>query len=152
VNFFFHISMVRRRRPTHLCSPPIQWSEIPNHKHDKPMCAGDWMCVCGTNNFAHRHKCYICSTTPDTKRRCGFDPVNKLKDADIRPGDWQCRTCGNLCYAWRRKCFHCSVSREDIKPIIPYDVLPGDWICLKCGYHNFQGRSKCNSCSSRKQM
>eukprot|EP00966_Prymnesium_polylepis_P322456 7378715-Prymnesium_polylepis.2 len=125
--------MARRKRATHLCSPPIQWGDIPKQKHDKPMSAGDWMCVCGANNFAHRQKCYICLATPDVKRRCGFDPVKKLKDADVRPGDWQCRTCGNLCYARRRKCFHCFVSREGIGPVIPFEqelMLPGDLIIM----------------------
>jgi hypothetical protein len=140
-----------RKRAAHLCSPTIQWGDIPKQKHDKPMCAGDWMCVdCGSNNFAHRQKCHVCFATPDVKHRCGFDPVKKLEDADVRPGDWQCRTCGHLCYARRRKCFHCLVPREeDVGPLIPFEhelTLPGDWICLKCGYHNFQSRSRCHCC------
>lgn len=144
----------RHSRPSHLCSPSVQWGDVPKMKHDKPMRAGDWSCPdCGANNYARRQKCYNCDTAPVYKRRCGFDANTKIECFDAKPGDWQCRVCGNLCYARRRKCFHCLEPRGSVESIIPFShelLWPGDWLCPICGYHNYKGRARCHCCLHRK--
>lgn len=150
----FPPSMTRRRhRPAHLCAPAVQWGAMPKHTHQQPMRAGDWLCDgCGANNYARRQRCYICNTSPDHKRRCGFDAAAKREDWDVRPGDWQCGACGNVCYARRNKCFHCLEPRGAIEPIVAYPLewfRPGDWLCPKCDYHNFKGRARCYCCRYR---
>ncbi|CAG8730362.1 2375_t:CDS:2, partial [Acaulospora morrowiae] len=62
------------------------------------------------------------------------------RSGNIRPGDWQCKSCGVNNFAYRTECFECGEKVRD------REVAPGDWICPKCDFYNFQSRLACFKC------
>ncbi len=132
---------------------PISWGSTPKEVNLE-FKAGDWLCKkCHAHNYAWRKLCHNCNSTCIYGQRCKFNSEEKMKLAAskdrIKPGDWQCSMCGEICYASKHKCYHCHTQRRNQVAIIAFEPIPfehGDWFCKRCGFHNFCGRTHCFSC------
>eukprot|EP00438_Fugacium_kawagutii_P002379 Skav201008 [mRNA] locus=scaffold991:271039:287091:- [translate_table: standard] len=81
---------------------------------------------------------------------------------NTKPGDWNCKACGDLQFARNTKCRRCGAdkpSEEELAnaPPVRYNVAPdgrpmrpGDWICTNCGDHNFAKNAQCRKCGTAK--
>lgn len=79
-----------------------------------------------------------------------------------RPGDWDCPSCGELCFASRYSCFKCGAnkpgpasgpkSNQDYPPAQGGSgvVKPGDWSCPKCYENCFAWKTSCYKCGYEK--
>lgn len=61
---------------------------------------GDWMCLCGTHNFARRSVCVSCGKAQPNK---AVSPSMQVK-----PDDWKCQKCSFHNFGSRKICFKCS--------------------------------------------
>ena len=71
-----------------------------------------------------------------------------LKMNSVKPGDWNCRRCGQHNFASRRECrgFGCNEWRP--KPVV--SKKPGDWNCPNCNHLIFASKDKCFKCGTSK--
>lgn len=94
------------------------------------------------------------------------------KSRPLRPGDWNCPSCGFHNFASRRNCFKCNTESPNVAPPpaaaaaaapSPIPAPPpapthppvsnfaaGDWICpnYSCGFHNYASRLQCFKCGT----
>lgn len=71
---------------------------------------------------------------------------------DVRPGDWNCPTCGVNVYSTRLQCFRCHTPKPAQPPALPsgVNVRPGDWTCPNCQVNVYASREKCFRCDMPK--
>lgn len=130
---------------------------------------GDWVCECGTSNFARREMCFDCGK--QRSAAVGGGGVGNAQAAisrsQSRPGDWYCE-CGTHNFASRSQCMSCGQGKPATMRPFSTAKMPradptiagqpgaggdrpavknGDWFC-SCGFHNFASRTTCFSCQS----
>lgn len=82
----------------------------------------------------------------------------RFAPAVIKPGDWNCPSCGEHNFRARSQCYRCG----GVKPYSSGDaaggeveragskqILAGDWTCQACGSNNFRRRTACYQCGQR---
>eukprot|EP00927_Polykrikos_kofoidii_P036391 TRINITY_DN3072_c0_g1_i1.p1 TRINITY_DN3072_c0_g1~~TRINITY_DN3072_c0_g1_i1.p1 ORF type:complete len:869 (+),score=121.65 TRINITY_DN3072_c0_g1_i1:81-2609(+) len=81
---------------------------------------------------------------------------------EMRPGDWNCRVCGDLQFARNTECRRCrtpkpqhggggSGGRAESCATVPGTNLPmkeGDWLCPACGDLQFARNQSCRRCAA----
>ena len=67
----------------------------------------------------------------------------KSRRAFLRPGDWLCLNCQNLCPVSARTCESCNCLKQATSPLV------GKWKCQKCKSENHSHRAKCWGCGYR---
>lgn len=114
---------------------------------------GDWVCTCGSINFARRTRCYSCDLVRSSE--AGSPPVDQSSSGyEAKPGDWDC-PCGASNFARRNQCFACNAFKTAGSASSPVQAQSnvgrrqGDWDCT-CGTLNFASRDRCYRCSSSK--
>mmetsp|Transcript_76271 Transcript_76271/g.93662 ORF Transcript_76271/g.93662 Transcript_76271/m.93662 type:complete len:355 (-) Transcript_76271:197-1261(-) len=77
---------------------------------------------------------------------------------NTKPGDWNCKACGDLQFARNTKCRRCGAEKPSeaelaaappARPNVAPDgrpMRPGDWMCPICGDHVFARNSQCRKC------
>eukprot|EP00434_Breviolum_minutum_P001208 symbB.v1.2.001057.t1/scaffold33.1/size517934/9 len=90
-------------------------------------------------------------------------PAPTGRSFNIKPGDWNCKACGDLQFARNTKCRRCGApkpSQEELDaagpPTKPHSNMapdgrpmrPGDWACPNCGDHNFARNTQCRKCGT----
>mmetsp|Transcript_12441 Transcript_12441/g.26928 ORF Transcript_12441/g.26928 Transcript_12441/m.26928 type:complete len:378 (-) Transcript_12441:166-1299(-) len=83
----------------------------------------------------------------------------------IKPGDWNCKSCGDLQFARNSKCRRCGADKPSDAEIAAQataaaaaatlglsknglQMRPGDWICPSCGDHVFAKNANCRKCGT----
>ncbi|KAI9281133.1 ribonuclease H-like domain-containing protein [Sporodiniella umbellata] len=82
----------------------------------------------------------------------------QAKSRQLRPGDWNCSSCGFHNFASRQFCFKCNCENPSPSPhvgtYVPHSApfAAGDWICPNqtCSFHNYASRMQCKRCGSYK--
>ena len=107
----------------------------------------DWMCSCGSSNYADRRIC----------RRCSSPRVEGPRVPDRTPPgrrpEWKCTTCHTSNFIERKQCRNC---RNDSKksPASP-PPLPSTsmkmWRCPQCLQNNLPRKSFCVGCKLQRQ-
>lgn len=115
---------------------------------------GDWICACGTSNFASRTDCFGCHR----QKGVAFVPSSSSSSPATKPGDWTC-VCGTSNFASRTECFGCRRQKSAASPPVAHPAVattaatasskPGDWTCV-CGTSNFSSRTECFGCRRAK--
>ncbi|CAJ1453472.1 unnamed protein product [Effrenium voratum] len=73
-----------------------------------------------------------------------------------KPGDWNCKSCGDLQFARNTKCRRCGADKPSDselagRPVVAADgrpMRPGDWICPNCSDHVFAKNDACRKCGT----
>ncbi|BEI79783.1 hypothetical protein CcaverHIS002_0103120 [Cutaneotrichosporon cavernicola] len=86
---------------------------------------GDWICICGTHNFANRTQCMNpgCRTAKTVMAPAAV-PITPSRSALGDPGDWFCDFCG-LCN-WTRRAFClrcCPLDADNIEEAITKGIV-----------------------------
>jgi len=137
---------------------------------------GDWFCpCCGDLVFAKRSSCYVCGY-PDGggKGGCmkGMSKGSKGGGRDsspmgqkgggrreVREGDWECPSCGDLVFSYRGSCNKCDTpkpsserqsSKQEGRSGRQQQAKPGDWNCPGCGDLVFASKKECSLCRTPK--
>eukprot|EP00434_Breviolum_minutum_P001210 symbB.v1.2.001058.t2/scaffold33.1/size517934/10 len=91
-------------------------------------------------------------------------PAPTGRTFNTKPGDWNCKACGDLQFARNTKCRRCGApkpSQEELDAAPPAQVKmapngrpmrPGDWLCPNCGDHNFARNPQCRKCGTPKPV
>lgn len=115
------------------------------HTKQGPPPQGTRRCQCGTAISAPDTACTTCASRPASLPAPGW-----------KPGDWECRACGDHVFASKSMC-RCGYARiatpaENPSPVQPpvrlEATLPpgwkhGDWMCPACGDHVFASKASC---------
>ena len=126
--------------------------------------AGDWMCPCGTNNFASRDVCFKCrsprgAVAPPPAVTSTTTGGVAVPSTAVKAGDWMCH-CGTNNFASRDACFKCrgprgasapggSVGTQQA-PAPATGAKAGDWACAQCTFSNFGTRTHCFTCGQER--
>merc|ERR1712216_715012 len=88
---------------------------------------GDWICPsCGNHNYASKVACNKCgmpkaadmqsqiltSVAQAWMGQQGWGGGVSTSGQQMRPGDWECKACGNVNYASREVCNKCGVPKS----------------------------------------
>lgn len=77
---------------------------------------------------------------------------------NTKPGDWNCKACGDLQFARNTKCRRCGAEKPSeaelaaagpVRANVSPDgrpMRPGDWICPICSDHVFAKNAQCRKC------
>ncbi|CAE6945473.1 RANBP2 [Symbiodinium natans] len=91
--------------------------------------------------------------------------VAKGSPSWVKPGDWNCKSCGDLQFARNSKCRRCGADKPSEAEIAAQatataaaatlglsssglQMRPGDWICTACGDHVFAKNTSCRKCGT----
>ena len=74
-------------------------------------------------------------SSPGQDVKVSATPQPTVGNYRFKPGDWQCRACGNWNYSSRWTCNFNACSHAYWKR--------GDWTCAECGNHNYASRTHC---------
>lgn len=75
---------------------------------------------------------------------------------NTKPGDWNCKLCGDLQFARNTKCRRCGAEKPSDAELAAAPAVapngrqmrPGDWMCPMCGDHVFAKHEACRKCST----
>jgi len=91
-------------------------------------------------------------------------PAPTGRTFNTKPGDWNCKACGDLQFARNTKCRRCGAdkpSQEELDAAPPAQIKmapngrpmrPGDWLCPGCSDHNFARNPQCRKCGTPKPV
>lgn len=108
--------------------------------HDTTFKKGDWVCECGTHNFARREECMTCAAPRPPEHVAG---TRRIRPVEVLPGDWMCPRCGMHNFRSRAECLCCGNQR-----LQGGRSAESSWTCAACHSVNPQYSEQCGVCGA----